>query len=311
MRSHLAAFVLAALVPGCSDPSGPSYNLRIVVATTGIDQDADGYATVVDQASGVVPVNGLRLLNLAPGVHEVRIEGLAPNCAPDGPASVSVTIQAGQPAEVAFNIKCRAVTGLIEVRAPSSGRDFPLPGHSFSVTDPAGATWLSSVPANGTAYVSSLAPGQYELRFLPAGNCTLNGDGVRTVPVTAGGLIRDTARVEFEVTCEATTGDVRLGVTTTGSGLDPDGYTVKLDGVLVEVTSCGDYYGFGYYCDQVPVRLPLNGSHLLERLTPGDHTIELTDITAGCAVEAPHPRTVSVSLGAVSEVALRVVCGAP
>lgn len=226
------------------------------------------------------------------------------DCPPTAPfkgADTNVTIQAELPAQVTFRIECRAVTGVIQLLFPSSGRDFPA-SYSVSVTPPSGPLWRSSINPNAGVVLTDLAPGQYEVGIsFTAPNCALTGGDTRTVSVTAGGLVRDTTSVGFAVTCQATTGDVRLSVATTGSSLDPDGYTVKVDGVLLQEP---DYYGYTF----TPVRLLPNGGRLLERLSPGDHTVELA---ATCAVEAPHPRTVSVSLGAVSEVSLRVVCGAP
>lgn len=313
MRTHPARFALAALcLSGCGerDPVGPPLaELRIEVVTTGLDEDADGYLTRVgDGVRTTIPANGMQQYVLDLGTYDVSIEGLAPNCAVQGPASASVSLLTGYPTRVRFAVECRAVTGVIEVRTATLGRDLPA-SYSLSVTDGSGASRLVPAAVEAATAVADLAPGQYELRLSPAAaNCAVTGDGIRTVSVTAGGLTRDTARVEFAVTCQAATGDVRLSVATTGSAPDPDGYTVKLDGVVVEVTSCGDYWGYPY-CDEVPVRLPLNGSHLLERLPPGDHAIELTDIAGGCAVDGPNPRTVSVSLGTVSEVSFSVVCG--
>jgi hypothetical protein len=240
------------------------------------------------------------------GTYDVSIEGLAPNCAVQGPASASVSLLTGYPTRVRFAVECRAVTGVIEVRTATLGRDLPA-SYSLSVTDGSGASRLVPAAVEAATAVADLAPGQYELRLSPAAaNCAVTGDGIRTVSVTAGGLTRDTARVEFAVTCQAATGDVRLSVATTGSAPDPDGYTVRVDGVLLE-----EFYpnlnGFGPYT--FLVTLPPNGSYLAERLPPGDHAIELTDIAGGCAVDGPNPRTVSVSLGTVSEVSFSVVCG--
>jgi hypothetical protein len=104
------------------------------------------------------------------------------------------------------------------------------------------------------------------------------------------------------VTCSATTGDVQLNITTTGSAPDPDGYTVKVDGVLIEVP---DEFTTGF----TPLRLLSNGGYLLERLGPGDHGIELSDLAANCAVNGPNPRTVPVTVGVVAPLAIGVVCG--
>jgi hypothetical protein len=306
MRTQFAPLVLAVLcLAGCGDSDDSLPNLRIAVATTGLDEDPNGYvANAGSRFTTSLPVNGIREFILDPGTYEFRIEGLAPNCALQGPASTSVTISSGVPAELVLSVQCRAVTGVIEVRAPTSGRDFPLVGYSLYVTSPAGDSWLSAVPVTYPAIMPSLSPGLYELRFEPAANCTLNGEDIRIVTVTAGGLTRDTAKVAFEVTCRSTTGDVRLSITTTGTAPDPNGYTVAVDGVLVE-----DYYDY-YGNDPVPLRLSSNGSHTFERLVPGDHVIELREVAANCAVQGQHPRTVSVSLGAVAELAIDVVCGA-
>lgn len=313
MRTHLATLGLAAAwLCGCGNPTSPGPNLRVGVTVTGVDEDPESPPVLLvgDLRRSVTGRDVLYQFLLGAGTYDVRIQGLPPNCAVQGAASTSVTLQPGLPAQVNFQIECRAVTGVIAVLTPSTGRDFPA-SYSVSVTPPTGPSWDASVTPNAATAVTGLAPGQYELRLsASAPNCAVTGEDTRTVSVTVGGLVRDTTWVDFAVACQATTGDVLLSVTTTGSSLDPDGYTVRVDGVLVEVTSCGDYYGYPY-CDQVPLRLPLNRSQLLERLAPGDHTIELTDVAATCAVEAPHPRTVSVSLGVVSEVALRVVCGAP
>lgn len=313
MRTCLAMLALTALcLSGCGDPNAPPPTLRLVVATTGVvDEDPDGYVVIVDdQPRAKVAANDLRAFPLEPGTHAVRIEGLAPGCGLQGPANVSVTIEPGLPAEVTFRVECRATTGVIKVSAPASGRDFPAV-FSVAVTDQLGTQTQVDVaptilPAGGEATATvSMPPGQYEVRFLPTTtNCTLTGQDTRTVAVTAGGLTRDTARVEFAVACQATTGDVRLSVATTGSALDPDGYTVKLDGVLLHEQD--DYYG-----GLTPVWLASNDSRLFERIVPGEHAFELGEVAANCAVGGPHPRTVSVSIGAVSELAISVVCSAP
>src|SRR5256886_5124812 len=62
-----------------------------------------------------------------------------------------------------------------------------------------------------------------------AGNCTVGGANPRTVAVPSGGTISTT----FSVSCAPTgggTGSLTVTTSTTGSDLDPDGYTVTLDG---------------------------------------------------------------------------------
>src|SRR5206468_12684517 len=64
-----------------------------------------------------------------------------------------------------------------------------------------------------------------------AGNCTVSGGTSRTVSVTAG----STASTSYSVSCAPSSpGTGSLTVTTATSGasgdLDPDGYTVSVDG---------------------------------------------------------------------------------
>lgn len=311
MRTHLAPVALAALcLSGCGDPDPigpPLTELWIKVTTTGVDEDPDGYLTRVgDGVPTTIPAYGVQRYVLEPGIYSVSIEGLAPNCTVEGPASTSVSLVAGYPTQVAFAVECRAVTGAIEVRTASSGRDFPA-SYSLSLTDGSGASRPLAVAAEKATAVTDLAPGQYELHLSPAAaNCTVTGEDTRTVAVTAGGLTRDTARVEFAVACQATTGDVRLSLATTGSPANFVGFTVKIDGIQAQEPTPE----FGY---DEPVYVPPNGSHLFERLAPGDHTIEMevAGIFFGCAVNGPNPQTVSVALGAVSDLAFSIVCDAP
>src|SRR2546421_2209858 len=59
-----------------------------------------------------------------------------------------------------------------------------------------------------------------------AGNCTVSGGTSRTVNVPSGG----TATTSFTVSCAATSGTLTVSNSTTGSNLDPDGYTVTASG---------------------------------------------------------------------------------
>jgi hypothetical protein len=137
----------------------------------------------------------------------------------------------------------------------------------------------------------------------------LSGPEAQTVSVTIGGVTRDMAQVAFAVACAATTGDVDVSTTTTGTHRDINGYTLMVDGTLVMTPDLGCYYY--YYCyEPIPVRLGINGvqDHLVQQLVPGAHTIELTDIAPNCSVSEPNPVTVSVTLGAVSEIEFTVAC---
>jgi hypothetical protein len=172
MRARLFLPGLAALTSfGCGDPheSNPT-NLRVSVSTVGVDQD-DGYAI---RAGGGAPqpIRGSLILFLPPGEHDVVLEGIAPNCSVQGPDSVRVTIVPGQVSSAAFQVACRAVTGAIEVAAPTSGRDFDADGYTVHVDD----ALATRVFSGGSVVVEGMSPGSHAVRLDDvSGNCGLSG----------------------------------------------------------------------------------------------------------------------------------------
>src|SRR5438874_13506741 len=72
------------------------------------------------------------------------------------------------------------------------------------------------------------------------------------------------------------TGDLTVTTATTGQDLDPDGYTVTVDG--------GQSRSLG-----------VNTSTTYSGLTATSHTVELTGIAGNCTESGQNPRTVSVS----------------
>jgi hypothetical protein len=308
MRAHLLPLAFAAVcASGCGDDiPGPSpTNLRVSLRTIGADPDADGYLVHIGDtpARRVQPDAFLNVL-LAKGDYDVRVDELASNCAVTGPESVRVAVVPGQLAVVEFRVECGAVTAAVEVMAPTSGRDWDLEGYPVRVDDGSGTVLHARVLANNSFTVTGLGAGTYVVSLGPSGpNCALDGPGSRTVSVTVGGLVRDTARASFQVACTAVTGDVDVTVATAGAPSDPDGYTLHIDGELVQVF---DYYFYGY--GSFPLRILSGGSYLDSRVEPGDHTYELTDIAPNCAVGGSNPATVSVAVGAVSAIAFNVTC---
>jgi hypothetical protein len=118
----------------------------------------------------------------------------------------------------------------------------------------------------------------------------VGGGTARTVNVPAGG----TASTSFAVSCVAVGGDGSLTVTTstTGSNLDPDGYTVTVDGGPSQP-------------------IATNGSVSFTG-PAGDHQIALSGVAANCTVGGANPRTVNVPAGGTATTTFSVTCaGAP
>jgi hypothetical protein len=89
-----------------------------------------------------------------------------------------------------------------------------------------------------------------------------------------------------------TTGSIAVITTTTGNNLDPDGYTVSVDGGASQA-------------------IGINETQTISEVSGGSHSVELGGVAANCTVEGPHPRTVSVAGGAKSQVGFLVRCFTP
>src|SRR5207237_444222 len=124
-----------------------------------------------------------------------------------------------------------------------------------------------------TTYTLTATSHTVELSGIAA-NCTVSGQNPRTVTVPISGTT-----TTFNVTCTALpppTGDLTVTNSTTGQDLDPDGYTVTVDG--------GQSRSLG-----------VNTSTTYSGLTATSHTVELTGIAGNCTVSGQNPRTVTVA----------------
>ncbi len=86
-------------------------------------------------------------------------------------------------------------------------------------------------------------------------------------------------------------GDVRLTVATTGADLDPDGYSVALDG------------GAG-------LAIASNDARILPGLPAGSHTFLLSGLAANCTVGGTNPRDIEVASHETTEVRFAIACAA-
>ena len=84
-----------------------------------------------------------------------------------------------------------------------------------------------------------------------------------------------------------------LSVTTSTQGveLDPDGYSLLIDAT-----------------ESQPVGV--SATLVVERLSDGDHTLELAGLAANCSAQGANPRTISVHSGSTASTAFQVVCAA-
>jgi hypothetical protein len=87
------------------------------------------------------------------------------------------------------------------------------------------------------------------------------------------------------------TGDLTVTTTTTGSNLDPDGYTVTVDNAASQP-------------------IPTNGSVTFPGLATGDHSVLLSGVAGNCAVSGANPQTGTVPPGGAVTVSFAVTCAA-
>lgn len=86
-------------------------------------------------------------------------------------------------------------------------------------------------------------------------------------------------------------GDLLTSTASTGSDVDPDGYVVDIDdGARLE-----------------PVES--NGSVTITGLSPGTHSVALTQVATNCTVNGANPRSVSVASGGTASTTFVVTCG--
>lgn len=289
----------------------PDFALQVTVATAGVDLDPDGYvlrgADLEQAIASGASVTVYR--ELTPGSYELRLEGLAANCTPDGPGVVPVTIVKDHLSSAQFRVLCTATTGNFQISAPTTGRDFGDASYFVEITG-AGTARSASVRPNQSVTMGTLPEGSYELRFVSrAENCATTGENPRTANITVGAPQYQTTSVDFEVVCSATTGDVRLITTTTGEDADPDGYLVWRDGVQVFAPACDPFeLPACYYTYTAALRLYANAERLLPETAPGTQVYELRDVAPNCVVAGVHPRPVTVTVGDTVEAVFNVVC---
>ena len=298
VRGSWVAAVFAALgvATACSDPQSPKAGadvvptggaLAVAVTTTGTDIDPDGYTVWVDNSQGqAVGANGLvTFTGLAEGAHEVSVLGVAANCTVQVNNPRAVTVTAGVAGTTYIDVGC-ASKGSLFVATSTTGVDLDADGYTVTVD----GTVSQPVATNGHVTFTGLATGSHSVALSGvAGNCTLSGANPQTGSVSAGG----TADLAFSLSCAPTgsgSGSLTVTTSTTGSNLDPDGYTLTLDGSLSQP-------------------IATNGS-VTVTVPAGDHPVALSGVAANCAVSGANSRTVTVLAGGAATTTFAVTCSA-
>lgn len=259
--------------------------LDVTAQTTGGDVDPDGYSVSIDGAAGLALGINASLASqvLTVGDHAVELTGVATNCMvmDDNPRTVSVAASAT--VATTFAVVCDPTTGMIEVTATTTGADLDADGYMVDLDGMAS----QPIDANGTVTFTGVSEGAHSLTLTGiAANCTVSGANPASSTVSVGA----TDAVAFDLSCAPVTGDLRVTATTTGAPIDPDGYTVSVDGGATQP-------------------LAVNGDTVIFAATAdGNRSVRLGDIGPGCTVTGGNPATVNVPGGGTATHAFAVSC---
>ena len=286
LTAALAIWACGACTPGApSSPDDTTGSILVEVSSSGVEVPA-GYQVAVDGEHAVsVSSNGnVTVQGIPPGTRTVELVAVPSNCVVAEPNPRETIVAEGGTSEVNFLVSCEAVPrGNLSVTTTTSGADLDPDGYGVSVDG--GVTRPIGLDDTVTFPDLSVGDHQVELTGL-APNCAIQGENPRGVPVADG----QTTPTTFAVVCAITTGSIRVSVFTSGFFQDMNGYTVDLDGRVVE--------------DVEP-----NGSVTFDPVAPGDHELTLGDIRSTCQVAGDNPLDVPVTAGATADVTFRIECG--
>ena len=176
--------------------------VRITTVTSGPDPDQNGYGVFVPAVGFVqLPTNGTRTVSgVKSGELLLRLENVSGNCSAAAPQPVAVMVQHAAIAEVEIRIECVQAGGLL-IKTTTTGISLDANGYVLTARISTGDFRSDIVlPANGTAEITSLRPGDYLLivsDIVP--NCDPVVPGNRTIEVGAG----TPTAVTIEVVCAA------------------------------------------------------------------------------------------------------------
>lgn len=262
-------------------------SVTVSTTTSGADPDPDGYGLLLDAvAHGTIGANASRTLTqLDTGSVTLGLAGVAANCAVGGTNPRTATVTAGQDAPVAFAITCTAIpptTGSVALVTSTTGLDIDPDGYDIAVDG--GAT--HALAANDTLYLTGLSPGQHSVLLSnTATNCSATTPFPQGFAVSAG----DTTTAQFTLGCLARNGTVGITTTTTGRGLDADGFVAAVDGGASQAVAT-------------------NGTLILVGLHEGTHTLALSGNSSNCAFLSPQSLTVTIVYGDTTAVPVAARC---
>src|SRR6267143_5569802 len=273
--------------------TSPVGNLTATTSTTGSSLDPDGYTVTVDggpnQPIATNNSTGVAFTDLAAGSHSVALSGVAANCTVSSANPQTVTVPAGGTATAPFTVSCAATTGTLTATTSTTGSSLDPDGYTVTV-DGGPNQPIATNNSTGVTF-TGLADGSHSVALSGvAANCTVSSANPQTVTVPSGG----TATAPFTLSCVTPPGNLTVTTSTTGSSLDPDGYTVTVDGGPNQPIATNNSTGVTF-----------------TGLAAGSHSVELSGLAANCTLSSANPQTVTVPAGGTATVAFTLSCVTP
>jgi hypothetical protein len=175
----------------------------VVVTETSGESPDDSYLIRMDSAAAgaVAGRDSVTLSGVIVGRHEIQLDGIADNCAVDGPRSVGLQVANQRVERVAFRVTCVTPgTGSRVVTLATQVINWPGFQGTFSVVVDKDAA--QSIPLNGSVTIRSLPAGEHSVLLRLPGSCSVGGffgphTNPQPVTITAAG----TATIRFSVLC--------------------------------------------------------------------------------------------------------------
>jgi Tol biopolymer transport system component len=220
---------------------------------------------------------------LSPGPHTLHLGAGGSNCSVSGDNPRTVNVVAGRTQQVMFTLGCTpAGMGAIRVSVTTTGDGHSLDGNGYVVVvDQSGAR---PIGINNSLVVEGVLSGSHTLRLDGiAPNCTLAGENPRIVSVSEN----QTVEVAFSILCAPAVGTILVKTFQEG-GIDPDGYTISLDGGTPQAIGIQDSIRY--------------------EVAPGSHELLLAEMDPGCGPQEPNPQTANVTANGSVGVDFHVAC---
>ncbi len=222
------AVSLLVLACGGDDLSAPETGgITVTTATSGTAPGAGGYVLTLDEgeprpigASAAVTLTALSL-----GEHFVRLAGVPDGCTLAGDNPRTVSVSAGDPIAVTFEITCPPAGGGVTITTSTVGPLQDPDGYTVQADD----SPAMPIGANASADLGELSPGAHTLQLGGvAANCAVAGDNPRVVQVESAIPLS----VEFMVACAG--GALTWSPMNSGTSADlPDVWGTSATDVLV------------------------------------------------------------------------------